>query len=93
MIKTDVLDARTLAKLLHGDLLAESYYTPAELRKKRYLLRYRQCLAVYRMGIKNRVHSMLHRQGIQSPAISDLFGIQGLNWLKYLTVPRFTDKH
>jgi len=86
-IKTDVLDARTLAKLLHGDLLAESYYAPAALREKRYLLRYRQCLVVYRTGIKNRIHSMLHRQGILSPGISDLFGVQGLDWLQHLTMP------
>ena len=86
-IKTDILDARTLAKLMHGDLLAESYYAPGEVREKRYLLRYRQCLVVYRTGVKNRIHGLLHRQGIRSPGISDLLGVQGLDWLKHVELP------
>lgn len=83
-IKTDSLSAETLARLLHADLLAESYYAPPELRERRYLLRYRQCLVQYRTSIKNRIHALLHRLGIQNPSVNDLFGKQGLQWLKGL---------
>ncbi|HYV52293.1 MAG TPA: hypothetical protein VE971_03275, partial [Candidatus Eisenbacteria bacterium] len=38
-IKTDTLDARTLAHLLRSDLVAECYIAPREIREDRSLLR------------------------------------------------------
>src|SRR5262249_30917119 len=43
-VKTDAVDARTLAHLLRGDLLPEAYVAPRELRDLRDLLRYRVVL-------------------------------------------------
>ena len=85
-IKTDSLDAKTLAQLLHADLLAEAYYAPAELREKRYLFRYRQCLVRYQTSIKLRIHDLIDRQGIRSPELTDLFGSQGRLWLESLSL-------
>jgi transposase len=83
-IKTDTLDAKVLAQLLHNDFLAEAYYAPKELREKRYLLRYRQCLVQYQTSLKNRIHGILDRLGIRTPEVTDLFGKKGIAWLKSL---------
>jgi transposase len=40
-VKTDAVDARTLARLLRSDLLPEAYIAPRELRDLRELLRHR----------------------------------------------------
>lgn len=40
-VKTDAVDARTLAHLLRTDLLPEAYIAPRELRELRDLLRHR----------------------------------------------------
>lgn len=86
-IKTDSLDARTLARLLHSGLIAEAYHAPAELREKRYYFRYRLCLVRYQTSIKNRIHSLIGRQGLRPPKVTDLFGSQGRRWLESLQLP------
>src|SRR2546430_7708144 len=43
-VKTDAVDARTLAHLLRADLLPEAYIAPRELRDLRDLLRHRVAL-------------------------------------------------
>jgi hypothetical protein len=40
-VKTDAVDARTLAHLLRTDLLPEAYIAPREIRELRDLLRHR----------------------------------------------------
>ena len=86
-IKTDKIDATTLAKLLSADLLPEAYLAPQEIRERRYLLRYRQCLVKYQTSIKNRMHSIIDRLGIKKPNITDLFSPVGIKWLTHLTLP------
>jgi transposase len=71
-VKTDAVDARTLAHLLHTGLPPEAYIAPPELRDVRDLLRHRATLVHLRTSIKNRVHALLARQGIL-PDHSDLF--------------------
>lgn len=63
-VKTDAVDARTLAHLLRSDLLPEAWIAPAELRDLRDLLRHRHALVGLRTSLKNRVHALLARQGI-----------------------------
>jgi transposase len=75
-VKTDAVDARTLAHLLRTDLLPEAYIAPRELRDLRDLLRHRIVLTRMRSALKNRVHALLARQGIQH-GHSDLFGKGG----------------
>jgi len=79
-VKTDAVDARTLAHLLRADLLPESYVAPRELRDLRDLLRQRVVLTQMRTALKNRVHALIARQGIQR-AHADLFGPGGRRFL------------
>ncbi|MBI3012458.1 MAG: IS110 family transposase [Elusimicrobia bacterium] len=83
-IKTDKVDAKILAQLLYADLLPHAYLAPPEIRRARYFLRFRLCLNRYRSSIKNRVHSLLHFLGISSPAVADLFGVRGRQFLDSL---------
>jgi Transposase IS116/IS110/IS902 family/Transposase len=79
-VKTDAVDARTLAHLLRADLLPEAYIAPRELRDLRDLLRHRVALTRMRSALKNRVSAVLAKHGIQRP-YSDLFGPGGLRFL------------
>lgn len=79
-VKTDAVDARTLAYLLRADLLPESYIAPRELRDLRDLLRHRIALTQMRAALKNRVHAQLARHGI-GRRHSDLFGKGGREFL------------
>ena len=82
-VKTDAVDARTLAQLLRADLLPGAYVAPRELRDLRDLLRHRVALTQIRSALKNRVHAQLARQGIQRQH-SDLFGTGGREFLAQL---------
>jgi transposase len=85
-VKTDAVDARTLAHLLRTGLLPEAYIAPPELRDLRDLLRHRAKLVHLRTSIKNRVHALLARQGIL-PEHCDLFGKAGREYLTALELP------
>jgi transposase len=82
-VKTDSVDARTLAQLLKADLLPEAYVAPRELRDLRDLLRHRVALTQMRTALKNRVHALLARQGVQQ-GYSNLFGGGGRAFLAEL---------
>ena len=82
-VKTDAVDARTLAHLLRADLLPEAYIAPRELRDLRELLRHRIALTQMRSALKNRIHAILAKHGIQRP-VSDLFGKAGREFLAEL---------
>ena len=58
-IKTDKIDATTLAQLLRADLIPQSYIAPPEIRDLRELLRYRASLVRIRTRVKNKVHAVL----------------------------------
>ncbi len=79
-VKTDAVDARTLAQLLRAGMLPESYIAPRELRDLRELLRHRVALTQLRTALKNRVHGTLARQGIPNEH-ADLFGKAGRKFL------------
>lgn len=79
-IKTDKVDARILAHLLRGDLVAECYVPPRELREIRALVRHRAGLVRMRSTVKNRVHAIVDQHGLRCE-YSDLFGKRSLEWL------------
>jgi len=85
-VKTDAVDAPTLAHLLRTGLLPEAYIAPPELRDLRDLLRHRATLVHLRTSIKNRVHALLARQGVL-PDHSDLFGTAGREFLAAVELP------
>ena len=84
-IKTDAIDATTLAHLLRTDLLPASYIAPRDVRDTREVLRYRASLVSLRTSLKNRVHAVLDKNGIRIEA-SDIFGKKAVQRLQDLSV-------
>jgi transposase len=82
-VKTDAVDARTLAHLLRADLLPEAYIAPRGLRDLRDLLRHRVALTRMRSALKQRVGAILAKHGIARP-YSNLFGPGGSRFLAEL---------
>lgn len=85
-IKTDTIDAKTLAYLGRAELVAEAWCAPGPVREQRQLLRYRQSLVRIRTALKCKIHFLLDQQGIVPPALSDLFGKKGMEYLKGLNL-------
>jgi transposase len=85
-IKTDKLDAKTLATLLRGDLVAESYVPTRKNRERRALIRHRASLMKMRTEVKNRIHALLDKHDL-TYQYTDLFGKEGTEWLQSLTLP------
>ncbi len=85
-IKTDRIDAKTLAYLLRGDLVAESYVPTRKNRERRALIRHRASLIQMRVDIKNRIHAILDKHEL-THTYTDLFGKQGMEWLHSLQLP------
>ena len=82
-VKTDAIDAKTLAHLLRTGFLPEAYIAPRDLRDLRELLRHRATLTRMRSAVKNRVHAILAKHGIATEH-SDLFGKGGREFLEQL---------
>jgi len=82
-IKTDKIDSTILAHLLRADLLPTSYIPPKEIRDIREILRYRASLVSLRTSIKNKVHAILSKNGIEI-GYSDIFGKKAIKYLKSL---------
>lgn len=85
-IKTDSIDAYWLAQLHRASLIPESYLAPVEMRELKERLRYRMALVKIRTSLKCRIHSILEREGIESPGYADLFGKRGREWLKGISL-------
>src|SRR2546430_10033578 len=90
-VKTDAVDARTLAHLLRADLLPETYVAPRELRELRELLRHRIGLTRLRTALTNRVQALLACQGVQHRR-AQLFGPRGRAFLGELALPEPTHR-
>ncbi len=84
-IKTDKIDSTILAHLLRAELLPTSYIPPREIRDMREILRYRASLVSLRTSIKNKVHVILSKNGINIE-FSDIFGKKAIKYLKGLTL-------
>lgn len=80
-IKTDKLDAQTLAHLLRSNLIAESYIAPDKVMEDRSLLRLRINLVSDRTRVMNRVHSLLDKYDLKC-RYDHIFGVNGIRWLK-----------
>jgi transposase len=74
--KTDKLDARGLNKLQRVGSLPTVWIPSGEIRDKRELARTRMVFARERTRLKNRIHSVLDKYGMQDEfdGISDIFG-------------------
>jgi transposase len=77
--KTDKLDARGLNRLQQTGTLPTVWIPPLEIRDKRELPRTRMVFAHQRTRLKNRIHSVIDKYGLQDKFtdISDMFGKEG----------------
>lgn len=80
--KTDKLDARGLALLLHNGTLPSVWIPPGELRDQRELPRMRMGLVRVRTMLKNRIHATLAKYALDIPEVSDIFGVTGRMLMK-----------
>jgi len=87
-IKTDRLDARALATLLRGNLVATVHAPTPANRARKHVIRQRLFLVRMRTMVRNRVHTVIARQrNLERPVFSDQFGKKGLHWLRTVTLP------
>lgn len=92
-IKTDQIDARTLAQLLRAELVAQSHAPCAATRARKHLLRQRLFWVRLRTMLRNRTHAILDRQrGLERPQLNDLFGRRGQSWLQRVQLPAVADQ-
>jgi transposase len=76
--KTDGVDARALATLLHNGTLPETWIPSAEWRDLRNLMRTRLALRQYQTCLKNRIVAAINRYGLREPEEDgDLFHHRG----------------
>ena len=80
-VKTDKVDARTLARLLRADMLSICYVPDEEQRSRRELLRHRLKLVQTRTEVKNRIHSLLDKHGLHMPYPTP-FSKKNIAWLR-----------
>jgi len=67
-VKTDAVDAATLAQLLRSDLIPEAHMVSPEWREVRDLLRARLQLVTQRVRCQNTVRSLLTQYNVATPA-------------------------
>ena len=90
-VKTDKIDARTLADLLRGDWLVEAYAPAEDLRELRKQLQARLGMVRSRTRFKNQVHAHLMQNNLKPP-VEDVFTEDGIAWLLTLEntrIPRY----
>jgi transposase len=87
-IKNDKIDSHMLAQLLRADLISTVHVSSLETRKLKELLRHRSRLVRDSTRMKNRIHMLLMKNNFRSP-VSDLFGVQGLRYLKEIDLPDY----
>ena len=86
-IKTDKIDSHILAQLLRVNLIPAAFIPGRVTRSYRDMIRQRMFLVRLRTKVKNRLTVHLDRLHIPLPAVSDLFGKRGINYLKGLQLP------
>jgi transposase len=85
-VKTDKVDAETLARLLAADFLPPVWVPDPHTDALRHLVFHRHGLVQQRTQAKNRIHAVLHRNLI-APTVTDLFGRKGRRFLGSLDLP------
>ncbi|WP_458380489.1 IS110 family RNA-guided transposase [Sinorhizobium medicae] len=86
-VKTDKIDAGTLANLYAANYLPEIWTPDAATERMRRLEARRYQVVRHRTRIKNEVHSILHAHLIPKCPHADLFNGRGRDWLKRQPVP------
>lgn len=86
-VKTDKIDAGTLANLYAAGYLPEIWTPDAATERMRRLVARRYQVVRHRTRIKNEVHSILHAHLIPKCPHADLFNGRGREWLKRQPLP------
>jgi transposase len=86
-IKTDKVDAATLAKLLAADFLPGVWVADDETQALRRQVARRAHIVRQRTRLKNQVQSILHRNLVSRCPAADLFGIKGRQWFSEQRLP------
>ena len=80
-VKTDQIDASTLAHLARMNYIPKAYAASKEIQDLRQLLRHREWMVNQRSKAKNRIHAILAAYNLVSP-VTDLFGATGRQYLE-----------
>ncbi|WP_313802559.1 IS110 family transposase [Sphingobium sp.] len=86
-VKTDKVDAGTLASLYAAGYLPEIWTPDAVTERKRRLVARRYQIVRHRTRIKNEVHAILHAHLIPPCPHADLFSKVGRAWLERQPIP------
>jgi transposase len=86
-VKTDKIDASTLASLHAAGYLPQIWTPDAATERKRRLVARRYQVVRHRTRIKNEVHSILHAHLIPKCPHADLFNGRGKTWLARQPLP------
>jgi len=87
-IKTDKVDAMTLAQLLRMDMIPASYVPDRPVRDLRELVRHRKALVEKSTAFKNRVKAELLRRGIRRPEeLKTSWSGRSMDWMRSLGIP------
>lgn len=86
-VKTDKVDARTLASLFAAGFLPEIWTPDASTERKRRLTARRYQIVRHRTRIKNEVHAILHAHLVPKCPHADLFNGRGRQWLTRQSLP------
>jgi transposase len=85
-VKTDTIDAATLAELLAADYLPTVWQPDPATRALRRRVAGRTALVAERTRLRNRISAVLMRNLVTSPW-SDAFGRRGRDWLDTIELP------
>lgn len=87
-VKTDKVDAETLAQLLRANLIPRCWVPSKGMRDLRQLVRQRAYLVQRATGFKNRIHAELLRRGVRRPdGMLKPFSQKHIRWMRSLDVP------
>jgi transposase len=86
LVKTDRKDALTLARLLAVNMIPPVWVPPQPVRDLRALINHRQRLVQTQTRLKNRLHSVLHRQQVVPPE-GEVFSQDNRAWWLALNLP------
>ena len=90
-VKTDKVDAETLAQLLRADLIPRSWIPPKDIRDLRQLVRQRAYLVRQAARFKNRIHAEVLRRGVRRPEnLKTPFAQRSIRWMRSLDIPTVT---
>ena len=88
-VKSDKVDARTLADLLRADMIPESYVPDEKTREVRDLVRRRHSLVETRTAFKSKVHAELAKRWTR--CVGDIFTQDGRRHLRSLAIDAVND--